>query len=128
MITTKANNLTITLKQGEIGPAHDPYGTATLIVTRNSRKAVHYSDGLGTEYVQFWSDGVKLNELRWFDYGRNDQTRQAKCARAKEALGNKLFKQYIGVSIEDAIHQAEEAAEAYENDPFHGRDPYYGHA
>jgi len=60
------NGVRIELRQGTVGPGHDPYGyTSVNLSTNDGRSAELYTDGLGTWRYRarpFGSDGPQVEE------------------------------------------------------------------
>lgn len=91
----------IDIRTGTIGPAHDPYGTETVIVTTASGREIrHYHDGLGCIIVRV--DGTEvISSLSGDDKAVRDHAAE-------------VFHLHAGISLDDAKQQY---GEEYEPDP-----------
>lgn len=107
------------IREGTIGDSHDPYGETTLVVTVNPDLYVRwYWNGLLFNWCEVHRAGSPTRRIEWNDGDRIGQLK-----------GEILFRLTTGISPYDALERAyEEMAESMANDPFHGSDPYYGHA
>jgi len=123
------NSVKIKVKTGSIGPDHDPYATCQMTVSQLEKAAVWYEDGLGLEYVELYQwDEEKLEEVlvRRIEWNNGRSSNEH---RNKGALAAILFRRHIGISIPDAYDQWEHEQRMRDrDDPFGGRDPYYGGA
>lgn len=103
---------TIAMTQGSIGPAHDPYGTETIEVTRGNKSAEWYSDGLGQDRVRLYdkADGkdILVREINW---SSTKDDRESRMTTFKCRL---LFKQWVGIASDSA---EELFNNSYEPDP-----------
>ncbi len=93
----------IQVKDGSIGPKHDPYSTSTLIVDHETRRSEFYSDGLGSNKLTLYEDGKVVRELSWDDYSRS--SRRSRWARIQALKSSLLFKRHVGISMDDAFNQ-----------------------
>ena len=92
--------MNINVKEGTIGPAHDPYGTTTVIVTLDDRTVTHYSDGLG-------SVSVSVDKVEVFSSRRGDE-------KAVSDAGKMIFEKHAGISLSDARHEYDILETGYE--------------
>lgn len=103
------------IREGTIGPRHDPYGETTLVVTVNPDLYVRwYWNGLLMNRCEVHRAGAPTRRIEWIDGDRIGKLK-----------GEILFRLTTGISADDALDRAYEEMAA---DPFHGMDPYYGHA
>jgi hypothetical protein len=100
------DKLVINVRHGQIGPAHDPYGTETLEVRRGTHAATMYSDGLGNNSMALKVDGNVTRSETWMDRGMSHDPNETK-ARL-------LFRRHVGVDPSQAIEDFEHS---YRPDP-----------
>lgn len=106
----------VDVKDGTIGPAHDPYGTHCVTVEVEDKKATWYYDGLGRNQVILSLRGEIKRDLSW-----NDVT-YSKDSANKEALAKILFRRHVGITATDAEG---EYCHRYHSDPYGGPASYY---
>lgn len=94
------NNLVINVRNGQIGPQHDPYGTQTILVKDGPRTAELYSDGLGANRLTLTTAGAVMREETWTQRGGIK-------SRTRWLKAQILFRHHVGISADDALDEYE---------------------
>ena len=85
----------VSVRTGQIGPAHDPYETETITVVHGSKVASMYRDGLGMVSLLLTdSDAMYTRKEKSVNPSRQIQTKF-----------KILFRRHVGIAPRDAIDQ-----------------------